>query len=299
MAMVYEREKRLLVLLDALGGTVGGLDFQKLLFLHCQEDSNAPDYAFIPYRFGAFSFTSYGDKRRLMAAGLLEDDDLSWRLTDTGRAIARQSGFLTLSLQGFCKRYANLRGDPLVEETYRRYPFYATRSEILSRLSLDPETLQKIATARAVSPKASLLTIGYEGRSVEAYLNDLLRAGVTLLCDVRRNPLSRKYGFAKKTLSTASNGVGIRYEHVPELGIASEERRELHTQSDYDALFASYRENHLPGQTEALNKIRDWIKEGNRVALTCYERAPEQCHRHCVAESLEQAWGKNLHAVHL
>jgi len=297
--MVYEREKRLLVLLDALGGMVGASDFQKLLFLYCQESNSAPDYAFIPYRYGAFSFTSYGDKRRLITAGLLENDEQSWRLTDSGRALARQSGLLTFSLRAFCNRYASLRGDLLIAETYRRHPYYATRSEILSRLNLEPEALQKIAAARVFLPRASLLTIGYEGRSLEAYLNDLLRAGVTLLCDVRRNPLSRKYGFSKKTLGNACDGIGIRYEHMPELGIPSEERRELHTQLDYDALFASYRKSYLPTQAGVLNRIWKWIEEGYRVALTCYEHSPQQCHRHCVAQSVEQFSCKALHTVHL
>lgn len=297
--MVYEREKRLLVLLDALGGSVSGLDFQKLLFLYCQEDAHAPDYAFVPYRFGAFSFTTYADKRRLMASGLLENDDQMWQMTDLGRTMARETGLYTSTLHAFCRRYATLRGDVLVAETYRRYPYYATRSEILERLGLDSATLEQISRAGTAPSGAALLTIGYEGRSLEAYLNELLRAGVTLLCDVRRNPLSRKYGFAKRTLSKACMGVGIGYEHLPELGIASEERRALRTPADYELLFASYRQNHLSQKKDVLEIIGQWIKEGHRVALTCYERQPEMCHRHCVAESVERMGGLGLRAIHL
>ncbi len=297
--MVYEREKRLLALLEAFGGEASALDFQKLLFLYCQEDENAPDYTFVPYRFGAFSFTSYADKRRMITAGLLEDDAQAWRLTEAGRQTVQRFGHNTRTLYSFCKRYAGLRGDALITETYRRYPYYATRSEMLDRLRLDSETLREIAEARPQPQYAGILTIGYEGRSLETYLNELLRAGATLLCDVRRNPLSRKYGFAKSTLSKASEGVGIRYKHLPELGIASEDRRALNTQADYDALFTSYRENYLPGQTEALNKIGTWTQAGHRVALTCYERQPEQCHRHCIAEALECTRGQEFHATHL
>jgi hypothetical protein len=35
------------------------------------------------------------------------------------------------------------------------------------------------------------------------------------------------------------------------------------------------------------------------VALTCYERLPEQCHRRCVAKALERELGKGLAAKHL
>jgi uncharacterized protein (DUF488 family) len=116
---------------------------------------------------------------------------------------------------------------------------------------------------------------------------------------VRRNPLSRKYGFSKGTLSKGCEGVGIRYEHLPELGIASEERRELNTQADYDALFAVYERENLPKQGAALAKIGGWVKEGHRVALTCYEAEPCQCHRHCVAEVLAREFGVAFTPNHL
>jgi uncharacterized protein (DUF488 family) len=123
---------------------------------------------------------------------------------------------------------------------------------------------------------------------------------VTLLCDVRRNPLSRKYGFSKGTLSKACEGVGLRYEHLPELGIASDRRRELKSQADYDALFADYEREDLPSHGPALARIAAWVKDGgHRVALTCFEHAPEQCHRHCVAEALERSFGRILAPAHL
>ena len=46
-----------------------------------------------------------------------------------------------------------------------------------------------------------LWSIGYEGRTPEEFLDLLRKAGVTLVCDVRRNPISRKRGFSKGTLS--------------------------------------------------------------------------------------------------
>jgi uncharacterized protein (DUF488 family) len=167
----------------------------------------------------------------------------------------------------------------------------------LDKLRLAPEALARIAAAKPKRQPAGLVTIGYEGRSLESYLNDLLRAGVTALCDVRWNPLSRKYGFSKVTLSKACEGVGIRYEHLPELGIASEQRQELQRQADYDALFAEYERERLPHGRAALDKIRGWVAAGERVALTCFERLPQQCHRHRVAEALERMMGKAT--VHL
>jgi hypothetical protein len=297
--MLFERQRLLLTLLDAVGEPVGHTDFQKLLFLYTRECETAPSYDFVPYKFGAFSFTSYADKRKLIAEGLLAEDDQNWTLTDAGRATARRQAVEPLRVAGFCRQHSRLRGNALIVEQYRQHPYYASRSEILDKLRLEPEALARIAVAKPKRQPAGLVTIGYEGRSLESYLNELLRDGVTMLCDVRRNPLSRKYGFSKGTLSKACEGVGIRYEHLPELGIASEQRQELDTQADYDALFAEYERESLPQQRAALDKIRGWVAAGERVALTCFERLPEQCHRHCVAEALERMDGAKLRAHHL
>ena len=79
---LYARQRLLLGLLNAIGGNASNTDFQKLLFLYCKEPSLAHPtdtakrlYDFVPYRYGAFSFTSYADRRRLVDWGLLADDD--------------------------------------------------------------------------------------------------------------------------------------------------------------------------------------------------------------------------------
>lgn len=298
--MLFKRERLLLTLLDALGGEVGHTDFQKLLFLYTRECEEIPTYEFVPYRFGGFSFSSYADKRRLVESGLLEPDDHQWRLTEAGCRAARTRPVEPLLVGQFCRRRAALRGNALVAEVYRRFPYYATRSEIIDKVIADPVERARIAAARIEPMPAALLTIGYAGKSLEKYLNDLLLSGVTLLCDVRRNPLSRKYGFSKGPLKKGCEGVGIRYEHLPELGIASEQRQELETQADYDVLFEKYERETLPEQTSALARSRDWVKvDGERVALTCFERLPEQCHRHCVAQAVEQFDKMPLKTLHL
>lgn len=299
--MLLNRQKQLLALLDAHQGELGNLDFQKLLFLYCQQVEPKPSYDFVPYKYGGFSFTSYADKRRLVDQGLLADQERMWRLTPLGKkTIAGVGSPITAEMAAFAKRYAASRGDALVVQAYRLFPYYAIRSEMASRvLARDKTALQAIKDAAPRRHGAGLCTIGYEGLSLEAYLNKLLMGGVTMLCDVRRNPLSRKYGFSKSTLSKSCEGIGIRYEHLPELGIASDMRQNLATQQDYDALFAIYRRDSLPKQGIALAKVRSWIEDGERVALTCYEHAPQQCHRHCVADAVEQKLGRGHTVDHL
>lgn len=296
---LLSRQRLLVQLLGALGGRATMSDFQKLLFLWCNDEQvDEPPYDFVPYRFGAFSFTSYADRRKLIDGGLLEDDEHSWSLSVEGRHAAETRS--DQRLISFVQRYHSLRGDRLVAETYRRFPYYAIRSEIAERvLDSDQTALERIAEARKPKETASLSTIGYEGQSLERFLNTLLTGGVTLLCDVRRNALSRKYGFSKGTLSRGCEGVSIRYEHLPQLGIASDQRQALSTQADYDALFAEYRSSWLPTQADALQSISDWITGGARVALMCYEHLPDQCHRHCVADALVARARGAFSATHL
>jgi hypothetical protein len=297
--MLFDRQRVLLELLDALNEPVSATDFQKLLFLYTREGECTPSYDFVPYRFGCFSFTSYADKRRLVEQELIEDGE-TWKLTDQGRRIARAGEKSPLPMARFARQYKSLRGNALMADVYQRYPYFATRSEIVAKVLSRQEDRARVEAARPAKSIPGLVTVGYEGKTLEAYLNQLLQDGVTLLCDVRRNPLSRKYGFSKSTLSHASEGVGIRYEHLPELGIPSEKRQDLETQTDYDELFATYERTTLPKQTPALAKIAGWIQaEGQRVALTCYELLPQQCHRHCVSDALQKNFGPKLAAHHL
>lgn len=297
--MLYERQRALLALLDALGGRVGNLDFQKLLFLWCQE-SDEPPYDFVPYKFGAFSFTSYADRRKLIERGYIADDEKTWCIEEAGRVVIGRDATLRGQARSYALRGPKLRGDSLVALSYRRHPWYATRSEIAARvLADDQQALDRVEAARPKPASPGVVTLGYEGRSFEAYLTLLLESSVTVLCDVRRNPISRRYGFSKSALARGCESVGIAYEHIPELGIASSERQGLDTQADYDALFDTYERTSLPRQGVALARICALVEQGHRVALTCFEELPEQCHRHCVAEALERAHGATYAPLHL
>ncbi len=297
---LFNRQKVLIALLHELGGNISNLDFQKLLFLYCCESEAKPSYEFVPYRFGAFSFTSYADRRKLIERGLLVDESDIWELTDVGRKRGAGLEKQAKDIIEFVQSNRNLRGDSLIAETYRRYPYYGIQSQIAEKvLHGEDAALRKIEAARPERGAPGIATIGYEGHSLEAYLNILLEDGVTLLCDVRRNALSRKYGFSKRTLSNACEGVDIRYEHLPKLGISSDQRKDLSTQESYDHLFASYQRDVLPEQSASLECIAEWVEKGERVALTCYEHLPGQCHRHCVSETMQQRLGSTYTTRHL
>lgn len=144
-----------------------------------------------------------------------------------------------------------------------------------------------------------LYTIGYEGISLEQYLNKLIAKDVKVLADVRNNPMSMKYGFSKSQLLNACTSVGIQYLHFPEVGIVSGQRQELNAQPDYDKLFCRYREETLPHTVFTQEKILQLLKEKKRVALTCFEANICQCHRKHLAEAIIRLPGWNYELIHI
>ena len=105
---------------------------------------------------------------------------------------------------------------------------------------------------------------------------------------MRRNPLSRKAGFSREQLANYCSKVGIEYRHLPELGIPGHRRQELNTLADYTALFTIYRREDLPKARPAIKKLGRLLDEYERIALTCFEKEHQCCHRHCVADEMKR-----------
>lgn len=282
---LFYRQKLLIALLQIFGGKLSNIDLQKYLFLFTQTCQDDKSYEFVPYRFGCFSFQSYADRKKMVEFGILADSD-SWSLLPTDADYVSQldkSEQKKLAL--FHRKYKSLHGNKLMQEIYRRYPYYATRSEIAANLMSDEE-LDAIGAETPSANGKSLFTIGYEGQSFENYLNRLLRNNVRVLCDVRKNPLSRKYGFSKRTLSETLGKLDIEYVHLPDLGIVSDKRQALNSQSDYDRLFDEYEATTLKENEQALDALMEIIDKRGRVAITCFEAEHCMCHRGRVAKAI-------------
>lgn len=282
---LYSRQKLLLSILDAAGGILSATDMQKLLFLYSQQREAEPSYKFIPHRFGCYSFQAAADREALLFKGcLMPADDGAWRLSTKAKPyIPPRTRSAVLP---FVTTTVSARGAALIRKVYRTYPYYATRSEILERILSDAEDLKKVALAKPKTSGHALFTIGYEGDSIDGYLGRLLQHDVKMLCDVRKNPLSRKTGFSKNQLAGYCAKVGIRYRHLPELGIPGHRRRDLQTLNDYEELFEEYTREDLPLAQETIEALAELLNRHKRIALTCFEKEHERCHRHCVADEL-------------
>ena len=271
-------------------------DLQKHLFLFTQ-GVEAPPYDFVPYQYGCYSFSAEADRAPMVRAGLLHDTDGWEKKTATRYGDKLQPDDLE-RLRAHVQVYGTLRGEDLVRAVYTEYPYYATRSRIASDI-LSAEEMDAVEASRPERGDGALLSLGYEGKSVEAYFNLLLQNGVTVLCDVRRNPVSRKYGFSKSTLGGLAGKLGVRYIHVPELGIASEKRQCLDEPGAREALFTAYEQDVLPHQSEALGRLANLVEDGERVALTCFEAHVGDCHRSRVSKAIAEREGWNAPVEHL
>jgi uncharacterized protein (DUF488 family) len=270
----YKRQRFLLSFIHQLDENVTVTDIQKLAFLHTMSgESNY--YEFIPYKFGAYSFQLGEDLDILAKNGYITVDNL--QRGKRIKAVAEYSD--TYSYQ-----IASERGNALIRRTYREYPYYTIKSEITERL-FDGEELDFFYRIKQsyVKTEQALFTIGYEGKSIEYFINCLIKNDIRLLCDIRKNPLSRKFGFSKSKLKHVTQTIGIKYVHIPELGIESDKRNSLRTKEDYRNLFAEY-ENSLKSRKIFLDDIYNLIQQNDRVALMCFELDPEMCHRHVVRD---------------
>jgi uncharacterized protein (DUF488 family) len=173
-----------------------------------------------------------------------------------------------------------LRGRGLVRKTYLEYPYYMQRSTIADEI-LQPDDRREFTSNQElfVTQTSAIFTIGYEGVSIDAYINTLLQNHIVVLVDVRNNTFSHKHGFSGSTFGTYVTGAGIEYVHLPSLGVPPQKRRSLASPEDYKDLFEYYRASVLPTANVAIEQVLSVLKAGRSVALTCFEANPEQCHR--------------------
>jgi uncharacterized protein (DUF488 family) len=140
-----------------------------------------------------------------------------------------------------------------------------------------------------------IFTFGYEGLSLDAFIQRLSAAGVETVVDVRANPLSRKPGFSKRALAAALNAVGIAYIHVPAMGCPKLVRDRYKRDADWAAYTRGFLA-HLKGERETLAEISG-IAERSSSCLICFEADFNRCHRTYVARAAAKQGG--FEVVHL
>ncbi len=144
---------------------------------------------------------------------------------------------------------------------------------------------------RFVAP--DLLTIGYEGCTVDEVVGTLRQARAKLLIDVRAVAQSRKPGFSKRQLAAALDEAGIGYVHLQGLGTPKPGRVAVRA-GHPERMEVIFRDHMCADRAQAeLAQAKELVSA--RVAcLLCFERDHRMCHRRLVAEMIVAETGQNV-----
>jgi uncharacterized protein (DUF488 family) len=145
-----------------------------------------------------------------------------------------------------------------------------------------------------MTPESRLFTIGYEQTPARAVLDELERAGVELLVDVRAVTSSRRPGLSKNQLAASLDGRGIAYLHLRGLGTPKQGRLARRS-GKFDVLRDIYTA-HLktPQAREELDELSALVQQAGPVCILCYERDHRHCHRRWIAEIINDRVGARI-----
>jgi uncharacterized protein (DUF488 family) len=279
------RQKVLLSILREAEGKASRMQVTKWAFLLRHEtDSRGGSafYEFLPYKYGPFSFCLFQESSGLVQSGLLKEvDEKTWALESDGMAVAVElDPLIQTEIRRVVHDPARQSLSKLTAYVYDHYPWFTLNSDRDRRIE------RPIATP-------AVYTAGYEGVSLDGFLNGLLRAGIERIVDVRNNPVSRRYGFHRATLARVARLVGIDYVHHPELGVPAEARQRLDAPGGYERLFRFYETEVLEKRAGSVEAVSKLISERPSVLL-CREADPACCHRSRLATCLQAATGLDV-----
>lgn len=122
----------------------------------------------------------------------------------------------------------------------------------------------------------TIVSVGYEQRDIDEFVDLLRSQHVDLLVDVRLNAISRKRGFSKTALADALREAGIEYRHERVLG-NPKPNRDPFRRGEESA--RQWYEDHLRDHAVAVCDELLELASSLRIALLCFERDHATCHR--------------------
>lgn len=151
----------------------------------------------------------------------------------------------------------------------------------------------------------TIYTIGYEGKELAPFIQQLKEAGIEYLYDIRFSTDSQfKPDFSKAILSRELERAKITYIHKKELGVPFEWQTPYKEGGIPFECFNKYYRWHIDKELD-FKAVVDEIKLSGKSALMCYERYAKAngkqtitCHRGILADRLLET-GEFKEAVHL
>lgn len=314
MKRLFYRQKVLLACVECFSEGIAVEQLDRYMFKIVRSMDNKI-YDFVPYKGSCTSFLLDSDVQSLHTHGILQfvpcwpgSGEYTLKVTDKYALVH----FLSKLKSGDADVVARLCGNGIYTVDWEWYNylyfedlFYARDGEIIKKY-FDERNANKLGEMILLNERMSkqsegnLFTVGYEGLSIDAFLNLLLREKIDVVCDVRWNGWSHKYGFSVRLLEWLLRKVGIEYRDCSSLGIESKRRKGLKMQRDYDRLLDEYEGQVLTRHEEELKDIIGLlVKKGKRVSLMCFEGDPKRCHRTRIANVLRGMLGLVYEVVDL
>lgn len=180
-----------------------------------------------------------------------------------------------------------------VEQGQTRDPGVLKVAALCRALSVSIDELVHDAERNQLPGEATAMThgivsVGYEGRTIDDFVTELVRAGVQTVADVRLNAISRKAGFSKTRLREALAAAGIDYRHMRSLGNTKENRLPFWEGRVEEGRQVFRERLQSPEAESSLNELSALVRD-QVVAVLCFETDVEKCHRKVIIDEVAGA----------
>lgn len=142
----------------------------------------------------------------------------------------------------------------------------------------------------------TIVTIGYEKRSPDDLMARLGDAGVDVLVDVRERPTSRRVEYRAGAIRALCLRSGITYQGWSQLGSTAAQRDALHETGDIEGFLRNFRTYATENLMPAIGKLAVVARQ-HHIALLCYERDHDECHRMVLADLLADQLNATVVAI--
>ena len=125
---MFHRRKIILALLQLFEEQIDKISLQKLLFLFTKYQTK-PEYDFIPYKYGCYSYSANADLTAMVSKGMLRETIshfISNETTNYFNTLKADDKKLMLYLKN---QYGKMNADALMKHTYLNFPYWAINEE--------------------------------------------------------------------------------------------------------------------------------------------------------------------------
>src|SRR5688500_3637407 len=121
---MFYRRKIILALLQLFDGELEKIRLQKLLFLFTKEQQT-PEYDFIPYKFGCYSYSANADLTAMANKGILIETENHFKSCEKIDYLTTLKEFDKRQMQRVKSLHGKLDANALMKHTYTCFPYWA------------------------------------------------------------------------------------------------------------------------------------------------------------------------------